>query len=262
MCDQLVTVREDGGVGMTAGVRVRTAPRRLPAVLVTPLLRWLAINHAVAPGEPWRRTCPGCGAAIGLDGALLPRARCGTCRSRVGPLPWSVEVLVLLAVGVGLLAVPLPVVPAFAWWAALAVPLVLVDLAVHRLPDRLTLPAAAGVVVLLGAAAVLDGEADRWLRSLLAGAAVALFFATTTFVLGRRGFGLGDAKLALSCAALLGWFGWGAVLLGLMAGLLASALVSIVLLLAGKVRWTSHLPFGPFLVAGTVIGLIVVGPLS
>ncbi|GIF48114.1 leader peptidase (prepilin peptidase)/N-methyltransferase [Asanoa ferruginea] len=253
---------------MTTGVRVRTAPRRLPAVLVTPLLRWLAINHTVAPGEPWRRTCPGCGAAIGFGGALLPQARCGGCAARVGPPPWSVEVLALLALlalvafAGGRPVVSLPVVAAFAWWAALAIPLVLVDLAVHRLPDRLTLPAAAGVAVLLGAAALVDGAADRWVRSLLAGAGVALFFATTTLVLGRRGFGLGDAKLALSCAALLGWFGWGAVLLGLMAGLLLSALVSIVLLLAGKVRWTSSLPFGPFLVAGTVLGLFVVVPLS
>ncbi|MEV4623024.1 A24 family peptidase [Asanoa sp. NPDC049573] len=245
---------------MTTGVRVRTAPRRLPAVLVTPLLRWLAVNHAVPPGEPWCRSCTACGADLGVD--LRPRARCAGCGGRIGPLPWSVEVLVVLAAGVGVLAVPLPVVAAYAWWAALAIPLVLVDLAVHRLPDRLTLPAAAGVTVLLGVAAAFDGAADRWWRSLAAGAAVGLFFATTTVLLGRRGFGLGDAKLALSCAALLGWFGWGAVLLGLMAGLLLSALVSIALLVAGKVRWTSHLPFGPFLVAGTVIGLIVVGPLS
>jgi leader peptidase (prepilin peptidase)/N-methyltransferase len=46
----------------------------------------------------------------------------------------------------------------------------------------------------------------------------------------------------------------------LMAGLMASALVSVVLLIAGRVRWSSHLPFGPFLVAGTVLALILVAP--
>jgi len=169
-----------------------------------------------------------------------------------------VELLTLLALVAGLLAVPLPVLPAYAWWAALAVPLVLVDLAVHRLPDRLTLPAAAGVVLLLLGSAAVSAGFDRWWRAVLAGCAVGLFFALTTVLLGRRGFGLGDAKLALSCAALLGWFGWGFVLLGLMAALVASALVSIALLIAGRVRWSSHLPFGPFLIAGTVVALLVV----
>ncbi|MEV4535349.1 A24 family peptidase [Asanoa sp. NPDC049518] len=242
---------------MTPDARVRTAPIWLPAVFVTPLLRWLALCHSVAPGAPWRRTCPTCGAPAGVGGppgALLPTGRCGGCRGRVGPPAFTVEALTLVAVGIGLLLVPLPALAAYAWWAAFAVPLVLVDLAVHRLPDRLTLPAAAGVVLFLA----VPADFDRWWRGVLAGVAVGLFFFLTTVLLGRRGFGLGDAKLALSCFALLGWFGWGFVLLGLMAGLVASALVSIVLLVAGRVRWSSHLPFGPFLIAGTVAALFVV----
>ncbi|MEV0717278.1 A24 family peptidase [Asanoa sp. NPDC050611] len=244
---------------MTAGLRVRTAPRWLPAVLVTPVLRWLAVRHAVPPGSPWRGACPSCGAVAGPAG---PSGRCGGCGARLGPPAFTVEVLAVLALVVGLLVVPSAVLAAYLWWAALAVPLVLVDLAVHRLPDRLTLPAAGGVLLLLGVfgGGFFGGEFDRWWRAVLAGALVGLFFAATTLLLGRRGFGLGDAKLALSCAALLGWFGWGAVLLGLMAGLLASALVSIALLVAGRVRWSSHLPFGPFLVFGTLMGLILVGP--
>ncbi|WP_203703960.1 prepilin peptidase [Asanoa iriomotensis] len=244
---------------MTTWERVRTAPSWLPAVFVAPVLRWLAVRHAVPPGSPWLRACPSCAASIGLAG---PSGRCGGCGSRLGPWAFSVEVLALVALAVGVFAVPGSVLAAYLWWAAFAVPLVLVDLAVHRLPDRLTLPAAGGVVLLLLVPAVFSGEFDRWWRAALAGAAVALFFAATTVLLGRRGFGLGDAKLALSCAALLGWFGWAAVLAGLLAGLLASALVSIALLVAGRVRWTSHLPFGPFLVAGTLLALILVGPRS
>ncbi|SNT44777.1 leader peptidase (prepilin peptidase) / N-methyltransferase [Asanoa hainanensis] len=246
---------------MTPVARVRTAPRWLPAVVVTPLLRWLALGHSVPSGSPWLRACPTCAAPTGFGGppgALLPLGRCGGCRARVGPPAFTVELLALLALAAGLFVVPLPVLPAYAWWAAFAVPLVLVDLAVHRLPDRLTLPAAAGVVLLLLGPSLVSFGFDRWWRAVLAGLALGLFFALTTVLLGRRGFGLGDAKLALSCAALLGWFGWGFVLLGLMAALVASALVSIALLIAGRVRWSSHLPFGPFLIAGTVAALFVV----
>ncbi len=138
----------------------------------------------------------------------------------------------------------------------------LVDLAVHRLPDRLTLPAAAGVVVLLGVAAVFDGGFDRWWRVVLAGLAVALFFAATTVrarparVRPRRR----EARAELCRAARLVRLGRGAA--RLMAGLVASALVSIALLIAGRVRWSSHLPFGPFLIFGTLLALILVGPSS
>lgn len=74
-------------------------------------------------------------------------------------------------------------------------------------------------------------------------------------LLGRRGFGLGDAKLVLSSAAVLGWFGWGPVFLGLMVAFVAAALTSVVLLVAGRVRWSGHLPFGPFLILGSMVAL-------
>ena len=47
------------------------------------------------------------------------------------------------------------------------------------------------------------------------------FFASTTLLLGRRGFGLGDAKLALGVGALLGWYGWPVLLFGLVLDLRA-----------------------------------------
>jgi leader peptidase (prepilin peptidase)/N-methyltransferase len=245
-------------------------PRRLlVAGTVAPLLRWLVAADSVAPGTARRSGCDTCGTPIGPTGplrALSPVARCRTCGHRIGAPPGSVEVVLLAVVGVLVLADrPAVEAVAFAWWALCAVPLVFVDVAVHRLPDRLTYAAAGGTWGLLGLAALLNtgwpggalggGGSGAWLRALAAGGAVAFLFAASTVLLGRRGFGLGDAKLALSSVAVLGWLGWGMVFFGLMVAFSAAALTSLVLLATGRIRWSGHLPFGPFLILGTFVAL-------
>ncbi|GAB3948601.1 prepilin peptidase [Micromonospora vulcania] len=234
----------------------------LAILAVSPLLRWTALRYAVPSGTASRTGCDVCGAPIGPTRpwpALGPTARCGRCRARIGPAPGTVEVATLAAaVALVLVGPPFGALLALAWWLAWTVPAVFVDLAVHRLPDRLTLPAAAGTWLLLGVAALGDAEPGPWLRAVTAGAGLALLFAVSTLVLGRRGFGLGDAKLALSVGALLGWYGWSVLLLGLFVAFGLSALVSLGLLAARRARWTTHLPFGPFLLLGTVGALLLI----
>ncbi|MCX4468921.1 Type IV leader peptidase family protein [Micromonospora sp. MW-13] len=246
----------------TAAVpRGRPWVRLVAALAVAPVLRLAVARYAVPPGEPDRTGCPTCGTPLTLDRpwpALGPAARCPACRSRVGAPPGTVEVAVLAALAVLVSVGGSPGErAALAWWLGWAVPLVFVDAAVHRLPDRLTWPAAVGGQALLGLAALAVGPAP-WLRAAAAGAGLALCFAATTLVLGRRGFGLGDAKLALGAGALLGWYGWPVLVLGVLVTFTLSALTSLALLLARRVRWSSHLPFGPFLVLGTVATLLLV----
>ncbi|RBJ00155.1 prepilin peptidase, partial [Micromonospora provocatoris] len=73
-----------------------------------------------------------------------------------------------------------------------------------------------------------------------------------------RGFGLGDAKLALGAGALLGWYGWPVLVAGLVLAVTLAGLAGVVLLAARRVRWSGHLPFGPFLVLGTAAALVLV----
>ncbi|MDG4760920.1 A24 family peptidase [Micromonospora sp. WMMD710] len=236
-------------------------PTVLAIVAVSPLLRLAAVRHAVPSGTANRTGCDACGAPIGLTRpwpALGPTARCGRCRARVGPPAATIELAVLGAV-VLLLSVGPPVGPlwALAWWLGWTIPAVVVDLAVHRLPDRLTLPAAAGTWLLLGLAVLGEATLGSWLRAIAAGTGLALLFAASTLLLGRRGFGLGDAKLALSVGALLGWYGWPVLLLGMLLAFGLSALVSVGLLAARRARWSTHLPFGPFLLLGTAAALLL-----
>ncbi|MEV2237555.1 A24 family peptidase [Micromonospora sp. NPDC049891] len=234
----------------------------MAVLAITPLLRYAVARHAVPPGTARRTGCDACGAPIGPHRpwpALGATARCGGCGARVGAPPVTVELATLAAVVALLLARP-PAVEliAAAWWLAFAVPLLLIDVAVHRLPDRLTLPAAAGTWLLLGLAALTGAGTAPWLRAVAAGLGLALFFAATTLLLGTRGFGIGDAKLALSAGALLGWYGWSVPVLGLLLALTLSGLVALFLLVSGRARWSSHLPFGPYLVLGTLGALLLV----
>lgn len=229
--------------------------RGLAALTVAPALRWLVATEAVPYGHPRRTGCDTCGTPIGPAGpirTLSPRARCANCAARVGAPPLTVEFVLLLAVAVLVVAGrPLPESIAFAWWAGCAVPLLFVDVAVHRLPDRLTFAAAGGTLALLGVAALVAGDPSAWWRAVLAGLGAGLSFGVSTLLLGQRGFGLGDAKLALSSVALLGWLGWPAVVLGLLLAFTGSALCALVLLATRRIGWRGHLPFGPFLILGT-----------
>ncbi|MEV4198624.1 prepilin peptidase [Micromonospora globbae] len=256
-----------------AGRGTRTHPHaasgsgRLAAVVaalaLTPILRRAVLRHAVPAGAQPRAGCPACGTPVDLRHpwpALGPPGRCAVCRARVGPPPATIELAALAAVAVlAVLGPPAAELAAVAWWLGWALPLCFVDVAVHRLPDRFTWPAAAGVGVLLGLAALTGAGAEPWLRAVLGGVGLAIFFAATTLLLGARGFGLGDAKLSLGVGALLAWHGWAVLVAGLMSALGLAALASVGLLLAGRVRWTGHVPFGPFLVLGTVAALLLAG---
>ncbi|MFB9853894.1 prepilin peptidase [Micromonospora andamanensis] len=240
----------------------RSWPRASAVLPITPLLRYAVARHAVPPGTARRTGCDACGASVGPHRpwpALGPTARCGGCGARVGAPPASVELAALAALAALLLSRPPAVeLVTAAWWLAFALPLLFIDVAVHRLPDRLTLPAAAGTWLLLGLAAVTGAGAAPWLRAIGAGLGLALFFAATTVLLGTRGFGIGDAKLALSAGALLGWYGWSVPVLGLLLALTLSGVVALALLVSRRARLSSHLPFGPYLVLGTLGALLLV----
>ncbi|MFF5172591.1 prepilin peptidase [Micromonospora sp. NPDC000089] len=230
----------------------------MSALALAPVLRRAVARYAVPPGSPPRTGCAGCGAPLARWPG--PAGRCPGCRARIGAPPGGVELTLLAALAV-LVAVDggLAERAALAWWLGWAVPLLWVDLAVRRLPDRLTLPAAAGVAALLGVAALTGPGGGPWLRAVVAGAGLGLAFATTTVLLGSCGFGLGDAKLALGAGALLGWYGWPVLAAGLVLTFTLSAVVSLALLAARRARWSSHLPFGPFLIVGTVGALLLAG---
>jgi leader peptidase (prepilin peptidase) / N-methyltransferase len=231
--------------------------------LVTPPLRWAVLAHAVPSGQPWRTGCPHCDTRFSIR-PLLPPARCGGCDRPIGARPYLLELVTLVVAGLVVVAVagggwPWPAAVGLAGWAAATVPLGFVDVAVHRLPDRLTLTAAGWVLAWLGVAALVAGADGAFVRAAIAGVGCGLGFGLISLIFGARGFGLGDAKLALGAGALLGWLGWTALVAGLFLAFLASGLVATVLLVSRRVGRKDSLPFGPFLAGGTLATLAWVG---
>ena len=145
-----------------------------------------------------------------------------------------------------------PQTPAFCYLAALGVPLALIDVREHRLPDALTLPSYPASLLLLGVAApFVPGGTGRFGHALIGmAAAVALFFLLLLAV--PSGLGMGDVKLAGPLGAYLGWLGAAAFMTGLLAAWLLAALTAIGLLLARRATRKSEIPFGPFLIAATL----------
>ena len=205
-----------------------------------------------------RSHCPACGALvrwfdnIPLLSFVLLRGRCRQCRAAISPRYPLVELATAgLVVGVAArFGLTRPAVAA-AVLALLLVPLALIDLEHRLLPDVLTLPGLAAGLVLAAWGGLVP------LRDALIGAAVGaaipwVVMTVYRVVRGVEGMGRGDVKLLAMVGAFLGWRG---VLLTLVLGAGAGAVLGLVLIASGRGRRDTELPFGTFLAGGALVVL-------
>lgn len=265
-----------GIAGFVAGVTLWGALAGL-------LLPRAAYRLSVEAGLPWRSACPAGHPLTGPARGWLGRAVCPRCQAGpggpapggpapggAGPAPATVRrrgyaptagavlatTLVCLALGAGVGARPELVV-----WLLLApftVLLCLVDRAVHRLPDVLTLPLAAGTAAALGVAALAGGAGGSWTRALLGGLVLGGVYLLLFFI-NPRGMGFGDVKLALVVGQVLGWYGWPVLFAGTFAAFLGGAVHGLTLIALRRADRTSPIPFGPFMAAGALAGVVWAG---
>lgn len=142
--------------------------------------------------------------------------------------------------------------PAFVALALLATPLLLIDIRVHRLPDRLVLPAAGAGLALLTVAAAVRGDWVSLGRASAAAGVVFAIFCVAAFA-SPASLGFGDVKLAGLLALYLGWLDWGHVFYGIFVGFLLGAGLALVLLVSRRATLTSHIALGPPLITGALL---------
>ncbi|MBX3097690.1 MAG: prepilin peptidase [Fimbriimonadaceae bacterium] len=145
--------------------------------------------------------------------------------------------------------------PALLYFLAISIALALIDLDSRKLPNKIVLPSMAVVLVLLALASF--GTDDWWalLWAVVSGAILFVFYLLLALIY-PAGMGLGDVKLAGVIGLVLGYFGWGALIVGAFAAFLLGGVFSIGLLFTGKATRKSGIPFGPWMLLGAWVGII------
>ncbi len=211
--------------------------------------------------------CPSCDAEIApydnipVVSWLVLRGRCRHCGAGISIRYPLVELACAgLWVAMGLRFGATWELPAYLVLVSALLALSLIDFDTFLLPDRIVYPLSVMLVVLFGSAAILDDAGPDLVRGLLGGLAAFAFF-LTVHLIAPRGMGFGDVKLSFSLGLALGWLSWGSVFLGLFLGFLLGAVIGVLLIATGIRTRRDHVPFGPFLAAGTVLAICFGQPL-
>lgn len=146
--------------------------------------------------------------------------------------------------------------PAYLFFAAVAVVLTVIDLRHHLLPNAVVLPALGIGFVLLSVAAVGDGAWGALLRSVL-GALVLFVLYLVLALISPAGLGMGDVKLAAVLGLFLAYQGWGALFVGAVLASVIGALVGLAVLASRRGDLRSDVPFGPSMLAGALLAVVV-----
>ncbi|MBO0984271.1 A24 family peptidase [Rathayibacter sp. SD072] len=193
-----------------------------------------------------------------LDALLrrVPRVERGLPPGRSSPA-LAVATGAASAVGAAALTATSPpsaVLAALVLLTVVGVQLSSIDLRHRLLPNVLVVPAIAvgGVLVLI--ASVVDGRPGDGLRALLGGLALFAVYLVLALI-SPGGLGMGDVKFAAVIGTMLASRGWSELLVGAAAGFALAALAAAVLLLTGRARRGTPVPFGPMMLAGAVVVL-------
>jgi leader peptidase (prepilin peptidase)/N-methyltransferase len=169
------------------------------------------------------------------------------------PVGWRTVALALVSGAVAAAVVARSALP---WWAtavylvllALLLVLTATDLEQRRLPHVVLDP-----LILLAAAFVPFNPAVDPLMALIGAGAAVAFLGTLALVV-RGGLAVGDLYLVAPIGLMLGW---PVIFTALFAGAFLAAGASLVLLARRRVGMRSYIPFGPFLVGGAVLALLM-----
>ncbi len=219
----------------------------------------LSVGQSVTAGRSY---CPECKHVLAprdlvpVLSFMVLRAKCRYCRT---PISWQYPI-VELATAFAFVLAYMQIAPnglmlgdnglrLMLYWiyAAFLIVIFVYDLKHYLILDAVIIPAA--IIALIGGIALHQPV----LSMLLAGIVAAGFFGVQFFVSRGRWIGGGDIRLGFLMGLILSW---PHVVIALMLAYVLGSCIGIALILAGKKKFGSQLPFGTFLTIATYIVLL------
>lgn len=199
--------------------------------------------------------CPQCGADIRwydnipVVSWLVLRGRCRSCAVRISSRYPLVEAItgVAFALAMWRFGVTWSLLVAWAFIAAM-IAIAFIDFDHMIIPDKIVLPGAV-----IGLAASIALQPERWWIYLVAAAGAAFFFLLLAVLWPGGGMGFGDVKMALFMGAVLG----ASVLVALFAAFLFGSIVGVYLIVIRKQSRKTRVPFGPYLALGAILAILL-----
>lgn len=136
----------------------------------------------------------------------------------------------------------------------------LIDLKLQIIPNRLTLTIfETGLVftfisTILNVNAGIDIFIDSILGMLVGGGIFLVITLIGGAIAGKEAMGFGDVKLMAALGLFFGWLNM--ILISVMSFLFA-AIVSIIILITRKRKFSEYIPFGPFIVVASIIPMYI-----
>lgn len=201
-----------------------------------------------------RSYCPGCKHKLvwydlfPVLSFLTLRGKCRYCKKKIGFEYLLVEVIMGILIAflfwqsfpINLFELLLKI-----FFITILAVLFLTDIKEMFIPDRIILPAILiGIIGQAGLAGLI------W--SLLTGLLIGAFFYSLIIITRGKGMGGGDVKLGAFIGLMLGF---PQAIAAIILSFLTGAIFSIALLITGKKHFGQTIPFGPFLVLGSLIML-------
>jgi prepilin signal peptidase PulO-like enzyme (type II secretory pathway) len=136
--------------------------------------------------------------------------------------------------------------------ASLLIVIFVYDLKHYIIPDKIIYPAIAITL----AYNLWISDIQRMSEILLSGLGAVAFFAAIVLLSRGKWMGVGDIKLAFLMGLILGY---PKILVALFLTFFIGAIIGIGLVISGRKKLKSEVPFGPFLVAGTFLAMLFGG---
>jgi prepilin signal peptidase PulO-like enzyme (type II secretory pathway) len=225
-----------------------------------------AIVWRLYVGRSWvhgRSVCPECNHVLSAKDLipivswLMLRARCRYCKARIHWQYPTVELITAILFGLsayvlygsgGIGEVKL------SFWLVMLVMLIVLAVYDTRwliLPNKVVYPLAIVALIYAVSMAALAHQPKVLLGAVL-GAILGFIYAIVAISKGRA-MGGGDIKLAFTMGLILGTQG---LLVGMFTAFNSAAVVGILLIALRRNKPRDQIPFGPFLVAGTIVAFL------